>query len=286
MDERVLFCVGAQKAGTTWLHAYFQAHPEIHVPLVKEMHYFDDRFGPEAGQFAKRRAARAPKGPAAGGAPLSYPSPAYTAALLSMHRDPTSDHTAYRRLLSDGARPGQVLADITPSYALLDQFGFAEMMRAFPCARFLFILRDPVNRLWSSLRMLHDERRGSDQTASPAALAERYLKGGLAHVRRRGAYDRTIAALDASVPPDRMLFVFYEDLFTDASLKRICSHIGVRAWPGDFASTVRGGRAAPLPDDLAGRLYADLAPIYARLETRFPGRLPASWRRMETVTPN
>lgn len=37
--------VGAQKAGTTWLHAQLQAHPEVYVPtLRKEIHFFDAYF--------------------------------------------------------------------------------------------------------------------------------------------------------------------------------------------------------------------------------------------------
>jgi hypothetical protein len=35
-----LIC-GAQKAGTTSLHAYLQRHPELYLPPSKEVHYFD-----------------------------------------------------------------------------------------------------------------------------------------------------------------------------------------------------------------------------------------------------
>lgn len=36
--------IGAQKAGTTWLHEQLRAHPGIHLPPRKELHYFDDNF--------------------------------------------------------------------------------------------------------------------------------------------------------------------------------------------------------------------------------------------------
>ena len=36
--------IGAQKAGTTWLHEQLRAHPAIHLPARKELHYFDDNF--------------------------------------------------------------------------------------------------------------------------------------------------------------------------------------------------------------------------------------------------
>lgn len=34
-------CIGAQKAGTTWLHENLKKHPQIHLPKRKELHYFD-----------------------------------------------------------------------------------------------------------------------------------------------------------------------------------------------------------------------------------------------------
>jgi len=36
-----VFVVGAQKAGTTSLHALLSEHPAMRAPLVKEVHYFD-----------------------------------------------------------------------------------------------------------------------------------------------------------------------------------------------------------------------------------------------------
>ena len=49
--------IGAQKAGTTWLHRNLQAHPQIYMPR-KEVHYFDrkirDRTNPVSRFFGKR----------------------------------------------------------------------------------------------------------------------------------------------------------------------------------------------------------------------------------------
>lgn len=46
--------VGAQKAGTTALHEFLAAHPEIGMPSIKELHWFDDdaNFGPGASERA------------------------------------------------------------------------------------------------------------------------------------------------------------------------------------------------------------------------------------------
>src|SRR5438309_7414307 len=34
-------CVGAQKAGTTWLYRELESHPDFWMPPLKELHYFD-----------------------------------------------------------------------------------------------------------------------------------------------------------------------------------------------------------------------------------------------------
>jgi hypothetical protein len=36
--------IGAQKAGTTWLHECLRCHPELYLPPQKELHYFDEGF--------------------------------------------------------------------------------------------------------------------------------------------------------------------------------------------------------------------------------------------------
>ncbi|MEO9945223.1 sulfotransferase [Paraglaciecola sp.] len=34
-------CIGAQRAGTTWLHECLSEHPDVYVPPEKELHFFD-----------------------------------------------------------------------------------------------------------------------------------------------------------------------------------------------------------------------------------------------------
>lgn len=37
-------CIGAQKAGTTWLYENLKCHPEIFIPDKRDLHYFDYNF--------------------------------------------------------------------------------------------------------------------------------------------------------------------------------------------------------------------------------------------------
>jgi len=47
------FVVGAQKAGTTTLHSWFERHPEVCLPTIKETHFFqdDERFAEGLGWY-------------------------------------------------------------------------------------------------------------------------------------------------------------------------------------------------------------------------------------------
>ena len=53
--QRVLpdfIVIGAQKAGTGSLYYYLSEHPDIHPPLLKEIHYFDGGLDPDRDSFA------------------------------------------------------------------------------------------------------------------------------------------------------------------------------------------------------------------------------------------
>ena len=38
--------IGAPRAGTTWLHENLKGHPELWLPYVKSLHYFDVKYYP------------------------------------------------------------------------------------------------------------------------------------------------------------------------------------------------------------------------------------------------
>jgi hypothetical protein len=46
--------IGAQKAGTTWLHENLRCHPELFLPEQKELHYFDWSFHRPLHEYAAR----------------------------------------------------------------------------------------------------------------------------------------------------------------------------------------------------------------------------------------
>jgi hypothetical protein len=58
-DKLLLIGIGAQRSGTTWLATYFYHHPEVFMPLLKELHFFNrdiaDADGTNADEIMLRR---------------------------------------------------------------------------------------------------------------------------------------------------------------------------------------------------------------------------------------
>lgn len=257
-------CVGAQKAGTTWLHRQLVRHPEVHVPEWKELHFFDMARPPSGPHFADFMIEGARRALTAGRTEAVH-------RRLEVLQLPFADRTgtAYRNyLLRDAPDSARVVGELTPSYSTLEEEGFRFAYEVLEAPRIIFLMRDPLERLWSSIRM-----RISDNPESHFATP---IKGPVNW--RRSDYEGTIRRLEAVFPPELIHYAFYEDLFTPDALGGIASFLGVTPeWPWDLDERVRAGREAPLPEP-APALLDQLLPVYEFVHHRFGDRVPASWR--------
>ncbi|MGH3347321.1 MAG: sulfotransferase [Nocardioides sp.] len=257
--------VGAQKAGTSWLHRQFRRHPQIHVPTWKEVHYFDIVCPPPgSASFAHWYTARARQAVAAR---------RWRAAdrLLEVLQLPFADHdgTAYRSFLGRDAPDGvRMIGEMTPAYAALDERGLRFADQVLDGPRILFIMRDPLARWWSSVRMRIADNPES-VFASPIV--------GPAHWGRAD-YATTIRRLEAVFPLERIHYGFYEELFSEEALGAIASFLGVQqTWPWALDERVREGPQAPMPEPSAA-LLEQLTPVYQFVHDRFGDGVPNSWR--------
>ncbi|MDA3888121.1 MAG: sulfotransferase [Allgaiera sp.] len=283
------FCIGAQKAGTTWLHDYLSRSEEVHFSRNKELHYFDVRAG--RGGMALRVRVNAmhvltdkldTKNIRLNKAVVDQLRDA--GDLLSIYTGPFQGddrHDPYISYLVRDWNGQPVVGDITPSYCSLDREQFADMA-SIGRARFIFILRDPVSRMWSQIRMAVDAVHGTDITPEERArfCAERarmLLDIGRLSKIERADYVRTMTELEAVVPADRILYVFYEDLFGGTATKEICDFLGIAHLPPEAEKRVNQGISVPLPDDIRSILREAFAPQYEAMRARFGDRVPASW---------
>lgn len=275
--------IGAQKAGTSWLYRFLHAHPAVFMASIKELHYFDQLFRPDlCSYFGRHFQERLTQRLRRSGRPERDTRRREVLDLLDrvrMNQDPQAYFQFFeRRVPADR----QVFGEISPSYSLIPAEGFAAMRNAFDQrgihVRIVFLMRDPVERFYSALRM--KEGRGG----SRAAEANFYRKLGVKHHVWRGRYDLTWEALTSAFPESQVFTGFYETLFNEASIRRLCDFIGVdyqASFPFDEKVNV-----SPREKDLTPEMIEvgrkTFEPVYRFCWDKFGDRVPATWLAMST----
>lgn len=270
--------IGAAKAGTTWLAGYLRGHPQVFVSPLKELHYFDELHLPElvgdvSARFlnqAKRLAARLDS---ADDRPRLLRLQHLLKRLEMRHR-PQAYTEYFRQFVSP--RKHRAFGEITPAYAMLGEAGFEDVLSRYPRARFLFIMRNPVDRYWSHLRFA----RKLQEDFNPVAELERRVHDP--QFTRRTQYENTLRALDGAVPANQQFITFYENLFGadgDAELRRLCSFLDIDYVPGDFDDNPNKGFHHEFPEASRRAIAEFFAPTYRYVIERYPDTVPARWHR-------
>ncbi|MBJ3763521.1 sulfotransferase [Maribius pontilimi] len=282
MAPVLMFCVGATKAGTSWLHEQLAAHPDCHLRSIKELHFFDtmdeDRRTKEIAQVTRSRDDLiARRGKVSADRWGSFDTRiADRDDWIATLRDGGSD--AYLDYLRDGQGKAKVIGDVTPAYALMPVERLAQMARLLPDTRFVYLLRDPVARLWSHVRMIA-KRRAAPDPATPdraARILKRTFRGDETEIAIRGDYAGALRRLDAAVDPKRLLVMFYEELFGGDGLTRLCAFLGIAPRKGDTGTRVHAGTPMKMTDEQRDMARTWLAPQYDCIRDRF-GTLPDAW---------
>ncbi|MEM8569419.1 MAG: sulfotransferase [Pseudomonadota bacterium] len=282
------YVVGGQKCGTTWLNRYFLAHPEIHLSTGRELSYWSRRSGEASQKEAARLRKRLKRDPFY--MRLTRPKRYRLLHLFQrMHEAEASDHTRYADLMFHGYRGEAVVADVSPAYASLGRSDFREIARLNDQVRFIFVMRDPVDRLHSAFRHYLRKRSGYEHVTEADVVAhlKRELAGEIELALPSSRYDLTIGELEAAVAKDQILYLFYETLFSAEKLTEICDFLGVGAVPGRTEEHVNEGWSTgkAIDAEFEALAMAKLLPVYDEIANRWGGDLPAGWRRPGRQTP-
>jgi hypothetical protein len=268
--------LGAQKAGSTWMARYLRSHPDVYVPPLKEIHYFDAVYLRRLnGHITKRFVRMAEKianEMAIDSARVSHKDKEKYRALTDRIKMTRENDYPYMKFFEDRVTDEGVFCDITPAYSMLSSDGYEAILNMHPNIRWVFILRDPVDRYWSALRMGVRKRKNADPYGEFMTLLDRedyYL---------RTDYKRTILELERLVPPDRIKYVFYESLFTPQSVDELTSFIGVKPWPANFEQVVNPGEKMPIDPQHLNAALKKYRHVYEFVFERFGDLTPARWR--------
>ena len=280
--------IGAQKAGTTWLAANLSCHPDVWTPLLKELHYFDERiyespFGTSLVRLCFkgytdeewypwywRQQSRRLLGSLFRRSG-EKPEPGTASWALKFLARPPSD-AWYASLFEQGR--GRVSGEATPEYAILEEGAIAHVHGLMPNARIIFFMRNPIERLYSSalMRLRHLEEMGR-RTEADDAFFEGFF--GETEVIAETKYLRTLEGWRRFYPDGQIFVGFLEDIHLHPArlLRRLHAFLGVD--PTRALQTGRNKVNAASHETMPTRLAVGLAHAYYEdlqsLSARFGG---------------
>ena len=289
--------IGAHKGGTSWLYQQFINHPQIWMPPVKELHFFDldlDKINQQNLSGIKAIASRlfgsnAWEKTRSISTVKSIGKSVYAGNFVSLSwwlhwTFGKLDEQWYQNLFIPG-RSYTVCADITPAYSILDESKISLIKAINPDIKIIFMLRNPVARAWSAAK--YNYQRGSakfslDSTKEIIAALNR------PQFEMRGNYERTIDNYLKYFDSSQILVCFYEAIASDSIglITGITDFIGVPQLPTfkiDSTSKVNASSNKKIPQDLKDYLIEKYAPMNNRLAKRL-GSYATLWDGVDNST--
>jgi hypothetical protein len=241
-------------------------HTALWFPPVKELHYFNQltrkRTWLDAGE-RKRVKLRNLK--SIDRWHLSY--------LLGLRSDEW-----YARLFHSAQRRGLFAGEITPAYAVLKEEGFRRIHRINSDIKLVFVMRDPVDRAWSTVTNAYRKGRLNGLTV-PEALAW----AASAEVAARSNYLETIRQVEAVFSNEQFYCGFFDDLRDrpEQFVDRLVSFLGVQpttGWVRSLPPAVNSTSGnSPMPPEFAREMAKAYLPVVRDLGQRFDGP-PQNWQ--------
>ena len=271
--------IGAQKAGTTWLGDYFASHPEVYFSPIKELHFFDAMHVPKCSGWNTRMETRLQKLQTKRSKRRRAQSMAkrqdevYRGLLIRVAMP--QNHLLYREYFLTRLNGEKAFGEISPSYALLPRSGYLEILELFPSARFIFSMRNPVDRYWSALRHKYRDSDGIDLHARfSEELDDKRLHS-------RTDYQTTLETLYGSCDPSHILVLFYEEMFGPNArtvVKGITDFLGISFVEPDSETKVNEGiTSRPLSLDMRAEAARTFSDSYSYVAKMFKDKLPQQW---------
>jgi len=197
------------KSGTTWLYRQLEQHPSIIFSHEKELHFLAYRDGRKSNlsfnyrrtrwSVAKERAAR-------NNTRVGFSERCWYLDYLYL---PKTWHWYKRRF--GRVTDGQYCADFSNLTALLGESTWRKLADNVKELRVIYILRDPIDRIWSHIRSYYQLAGKQNQlqemqsyTPDPR-LPESEL---IAHSR----YAHNLQRIFSAVPPEHVHFVLYDEI--------------------------------------------------------------------------
>ena len=268
--------IGAQKAGTTWLYENLQVHPQIYMPR-KELQYFnlklEDGSSVFTRLFGKRESDREWRRQVRNRAIVHLKKrPSLQDLLYEIRYYAGSYNDEWYASLFEPGR-GKVKGEITPAYSVLRKERIAHIYDIMPDAKVIFLMRNPVERVWSQLVMRYDNlEKVSAESVREDQLVRRAARG---NTRLFTDYLRTLENWGALYPQEQIFVGFLEDVgrFPERLLEDIYGFLGADPCfePPALNEKVHSRSSDTMPTHLAVYLANEYREETGRLADVFGG---------------
>jgi hypothetical protein len=275
-----VLCIGAQKAGTSWLHTNLLYHPDVFAPPIKEISYFSSLYVEGASQdsyqhrVVQTRDAR--EWWEKHGRPIE--KKILQLEMIDSFASPQLSDAWYRAIYRN-AGVDQIGIDVSPAYSIAPREAIRHALSLNPNVRVIVLLRDPVERALSHALMLLPRSSGEASRALLSLVESDVFMTLAAYSDYATWLQRWMGMVDRS----RILIEFLPNIARNPflSLKRICNFIGV-PYHHDFFPAARD---VVFANDLeVGDRGASLAVLRQRLAPAiadFRARLPEIAEKLE-----
>ena len=176
----------------------------------------------------------------------------------------------YMSLFPD--RPNTITGDITPEYAALSPNLIARINRHFPDVKIILLLRNPIEREWSGIKMWHKRVKNvtSMNEVDPAFLvAQAKQKNELSE------YATTIDNWTSVFPNDRILIRFFDEILDNPSglLQDVYSFLGIKqnVMSGIEEKVSNQGLSGQMSPEIRTILFSKYRNDLLKLEKMFEG---------------
>jgi len=276
--------IGAAKSGTSWVAEYLREHPDVAMSPIKELHYFDARFCRQlCGHWDRdwqtirsELTARAE----------AQPEPDLLEKLrcVTLRLEMISDETRYRHYFESilGAHH-RAFGEITPSYSLLPAEGFLAIQKLYPKAKFIFLMRDPLERYLSHIRFIQKIRsvQGKEPDENFDANREALAKLSNPGFAKRADYQGTIETLLSTASENQLCILFYEHLFhktqSHLELRRLCDFLSIEFKPAPIDTKVNASDKMQFDEGVRRKIRSHFSPVYDYVYQKYRDRVPSSW---------
>ncbi|MAO20391.1 MAG: hypothetical protein CMJ35_09450 [Phycisphaerae bacterium] len=260
-------CVGAQKAGTTWMFVVMRESSGVFVPPVKESNYLLEARERDRAWARKYRLWQVdPMRQYYRRDRLVTRDIAPALELMDLFDQREVDDEWYRRLFSY-ARPDQVAGEVCPSYMCMPVENIEHAVALNPDLRVVLLVRDPVDRLWSQIRM--NTRDGKIQQPIDELLGDERAM----HIFcEYSDYARSIERWQSALKPGHLGLFLYDRIRTEPESLAgdILAFLGARGAPHGWGIRTNVGQAMRMTPDQRSRMLGLMEPQYAYLRSVFP----------------